>query len=1405
MERKTALFHAVEKGHVLIVKELLDAGANTETQNKDGETPLLRATQKKHTAIVSLLLDKGASVSVADKRGDTAVHIAVRGRYRRICELLLRNPKDARLLYRPNKAGETPYNIDRQHKHSLLTQIFGTGLFTPGKKCSEEVMGYEVYTSALADVLCEPSLTMPLTVGMYARWGSGKSFVLRRLQEEMREFAHQDLRPMFHFSRFIFVLLLIFCTVVGVLLSATVNLAAGVAVGVGIFLTCYLLFLCAYLADRRYNRGEPSCGIGGYVTKAVATVKLLCQLVFCIPPSPSATKPNMPVRFLFTDFSKLTCSGSEAASLVGMIETLCDVVEKEFGFFVTRLYRVFRSQPSDFDESSMTEARWKRCCCCVPTFTVFLVILALGIIGIVFFKVYGTDGGSVITGIEIASASIVGVAVLVHLPTLCSILYSLVFSQKKRISVVATQLGLKEEGFIHALKQEVELLTDLVNCVDGFTRHQTRVVIMIDGLDNSEQSKVLQLLDSVNLLFTDPDAPFIILMALDPRVIIRAIDQSFSSILRESHISASDYLKSIVQLPFYLPEPKSNYTGVLQPGVVTLLEDLRGELQSENPAPIERSSVAVDELEWDGEMLELNGDNCVPQPHRLSRDLHNCNGGVPSRVHPDMELHHSMLYEPDHEEERCLDHQKLLDRELELEERRRISTDLAQVLADNETVNPLGVKRLMNIVSLTCRLLRARGIEYSWKRLAAWVSIVDGWPYKTSWLVLLIEDSNTRLQDNVSLKDLYEATLSAMPVINEVDCAVDGDPVYFETFLASHHPLLSTSDVRRFLPCTVHLDPSLRRQMVECLQSGISMAGNKSDTGSVGKGNPHLQVGGTSRSDKQASLPSLSIEDVCKQIAELEGLDQKQISTYQTVITENNINGKVLATCDLTELGHIMGMTFGDWQLFRAWVLAARNPAQECTACHLTSRCVSPGEMNCQLLKTSSGGWDHVNPLTATGRSSADSAEQAPPEYHSSKAPDIVLQPPSAPESEEEDNNGETVDTAETELEKEESIRRIDEIFDEEEEVEVEATDAGLNRIKTKEDSVLISLEDDINLPPQPELPAALGDDDENDDELPAPPPPPCGTDLITFSESEDQRERTDLENDIFTAHPAESATQWKKTNTSTAMECTCESLHPLKTIDPAQECQRSKNSLFFDTEDSEEVGRPAPIVLTLNRNGPVKSAVAVKRSNSSSGSSTSSSGSGRLPISQSVSADFGREKSTPSLSLSTRQNSLPEPSYMARPHSATDIVTIEHPPKFLKKTHENPRVDSDNEPEPFALASDPLIPETMKEEKDLKRFSRDSNDFPPPPPSIEDNSTDDQGDSPWVPLMTRFQVEAGASSVSESEEPLLPQRRPRPKTSTGVSEQKVPKFRTYTPKLKPTYVENKNSQQENLKSETCV
>jgi len=46
----------------------------------------------------------------------------------------------------------------------------------------ETVQGYEVYSSTIADVLSEPSLHTPITVGLFARWGSGKSFLIGRLR-----------------------------------------------------------------------------------------------------------------------------------------------------------------------------------------------------------------------------------------------------------------------------------------------------------------------------------------------------------------------------------------------------------------------------------------------------------------------------------------------------------------------------------------------------------------------------------------------------------------------------------------------------------------------------------------------------------------------------------------------------------------------------------------------------------------------------------------------------------------------------------------------------------------------------------------------------------------------------------------------------------------------------------------------------------------------------------------------------------------------------------------------------------------------------------------------------------------------------------------------------------------------
>lgn len=41
-------------------------------------------------------------------------------------------------------------------------------------------------------------------------------------------------------------------------------------------------------------------------------------------------------------------------------------------------------------------------------------------------------------------------------------------------------------------------MAKMAKTIDGFTQHQTRLAVVIDGLDSCEQDKVLQMLDTVS-------------------------------------------------------------------------------------------------------------------------------------------------------------------------------------------------------------------------------------------------------------------------------------------------------------------------------------------------------------------------------------------------------------------------------------------------------------------------------------------------------------------------------------------------------------------------------------------------------------------------------------------------------------------------------------------------------------------------------------------------------------------------------------------------------------------------------------------------------------------------------------------------------------------------------------------
>lgn len=103
--------------------------ADLEAKTVDGDTPLLRAVRQRNAGLVELLLEKKAKISAADLKGDTALHIAMRARSKAIVEILLRNPKHSQMLYRPNRQGETPYNIDAASQKTIMGQIFGARRF----------------------------------------------------------------------------------------------------------------------------------------------------------------------------------------------------------------------------------------------------------------------------------------------------------------------------------------------------------------------------------------------------------------------------------------------------------------------------------------------------------------------------------------------------------------------------------------------------------------------------------------------------------------------------------------------------------------------------------------------------------------------------------------------------------------------------------------------------------------------------------------------------------------------------------------------------------------------------------------------------------------------------------------------------------------------------------------------------------------------------------------------------------------------------------------------------------------------------------------------------------------------------------------------------------------------------
>uniref|UniRef100_A0A674BSJ5 Kinase D interacting substrate 220 n=1 Tax=Salmo trutta TaxID=8032 RepID=A0A674BSJ5_SALTR len=922
-DSKTALYWAVEKGNATMVRDILQCNPDTESCTKDAETPLIKATKMRKIEIVELLLDRGAKVAAVDKKGDTALHIAIRGRSRKLAELLLRNPKDGRLLYRPNKAGETPYNIDCTHQKSILTQIFGAKHLSPSES-DGDMLGYDLYSSALADILSEPTMQPPICVGLYAQWGSGKSFLLKKLEDEMKTFAGQQIEPLFQFSWLVVFLSLLLCGSVALVLGFTVDPRLAIAVSLSLLTLLYVFFVLVYFGGRREGENwNWAWVLSTRLARQVGYLELLLKLMFVNPPElPEQTTRALPVRFLFTDYNRLSSVGGET-SLAEMIATLSDACEREFGFMATRLFRVFKNEENQ-------GKKWKKTCC-VPSFMLFVVTLGCLITAMALLAIFKVQRENLtVNAVLIAMASVVGLALLLNCRTWWQVADSVLNSQRKRLHSAANKMHkLKSEGFMKVLKHEVELMSKMAKTIDGFTQNQTRMAVIIDGLDACEQDRVLQMLDTVRVLFSK--GPFISIFASDPHIIIKAINQNLNSVLRDSNINGHDYMRNIVHLPVFL-----NSRGLSTTRKLCMV------------APTSNGDLANPEG-WHEEM---------------DRNLSSNSLGDQAKFGSKTALNRRDTYRR---------------RQMQRTVTRQMSFDLTKLLVTEDwfsDISPQTMRRLLNIVSVTGRLLRANQIIFNWDRLASWINLTEEWPYRTSWLILFLEETDG-ISDQITLKTIYERISKNIPTTKDIEplLEIDGDIRSFEVFLSSRTPVLTARDVEMFLPCTVNLDPKLREIIADVraareqmhiggvtyptlpLQDVPARASSAfgqhsaacSPTGSFSGSLPPPGLVPPQPHSSYYSMPapqhpfytrgsgsgvpgapvvllsSLNTDAVCEHVKHINGMDPSMLAQYTATIKKANVNGRVLSQCNLEELKKEMNMNFGDWQLFRGMVMEQRH------------------------------------------------------------------------------------------------------------------------------------------------------------------------------------------------------------------------------------------------------------------------------------------------------------------------------------------------------------------------------------------------------------------------------------------------------------------------------------------------
>jgi hypothetical protein len=173
---------------------------------------------------------------------------------------------------------------------------------------------------------------------------------------------------------------------------------------------------------------------------------------------------------------------------------------------------------------------------------------------------------------------------------------------------------------------------------DALKRPNTVFLIFIDDLDRCPPQKAVEVLQSIVLL--TEGTPFIVILAVDPRILVSAVETFLGPGLVQAGVNGYEYLDKIVQVPFAIPRMTTQDTKHL---FQQLLSDTGGMVDSNrastrrrrrsqqrvsfNTNKVQLVQAGVDGYEYVGKIVQV-----VPPPNAISpvktEDTHNTGTGV---------------------------------------------------------------------------------------------------------------------------------------------------------------------------------------------------------------------------------------------------------------------------------------------------------------------------------------------------------------------------------------------------------------------------------------------------------------------------------------------------------------------------------------------------------------------------------------------------------------------------------------------------------------------------------------------------------------------------------------------------------------------------------------------------------